>query len=49
MVSIRTWQEFSGQTSGYRYSLAKGDIAGALWGQAGDRLGGDQCLRRRLV
>lgn len=38
MVSIRTWEEFSGQTSGYRYILAKGDIAGALWGRAGDGL-----------
>ena len=38
LVSIRTWEEFSGQTSGYRYILAKGDIAGALWGRAGDGL-----------
>lgn len=35
LASIRTWDEFSGQTSGYPYIAAKGDIAGARWGRAG--------------
>ncbi|WP_309680078.1 rhodanese-like domain-containing protein [Polaromonas sp.] len=35
LASIRTWDEFSGKTSGYRYILAKGDIPGARWGRAG--------------
>jgi len=35
LVSIRTWDEFTGKTSGYSYISAKGDIPGARWGQAG--------------
>lgn len=35
LVSIRTWDEFTGKTSGYSYISAKGDIPGALWGRAG--------------
>ena len=35
LVSIRSWPEFIGTTSGYRYIKAKGDIAGARWGHAG--------------
>jgi 3-mercaptopyruvate sulfurtransferase SseA len=35
LASIRTWSEYSGATSGYRYIEARGDIAGALWGRAG--------------
>jgi 3-mercaptopyruvate sulfurtransferase SseA len=35
LVSIRTWNEFVGKTSGYRYIAARGDIAGAVWGRAG--------------
>lgn len=35
LVSIRTWEEHSGRTSGYAYIEAKGDIPGALWGHAG--------------
>jgi 3-mercaptopyruvate sulfurtransferase SseA len=35
LVSIRTWKEFVGQTSGYSYIPAKGEIAGALWGRSG--------------
>ncbi len=35
LVSIRTWAEFSGQTSGYSYIPAPGDIPGARWGHAG--------------
>jgi 3-mercaptopyruvate sulfurtransferase SseA len=35
LVSIRTWNEFVGKTSGYRYIDARGDIAGARWGRAG--------------
>lgn len=37
LVSIRTWDEFSGKTSGYSYIKAIGDIPGARWGRAGDR------------
>ncbi len=36
LVSIRTWKEFIGQTSGYAYIAATGDIPGAHWGRAGD-------------
>jgi 3-mercaptopyruvate sulfurtransferase SseA len=36
LVSIRTWNEFIGGTSGYSYIAAKGDIPGARWGRAGD-------------
>ncbi len=36
LASIRTWNEFSGKTSGYHYIAARGDIAGARWGRAGD-------------
>ncbi|HEU4372169.1 MAG TPA: rhodanese-like domain-containing protein [Telluria sp.] len=36
LVSTRTWNEFIGQTSGYSYIDAKGDIAGARWGRDGD-------------
>ena len=36
LASIRTWAEFSGQTSGYSYITAKGDIPGARWGRAGE-------------
>jgi thiosulfate/3-mercaptopyruvate sulfurtransferase len=35
LVSVRTWAEYTGQTSGYPFIQAKGRIAGALWGQAG--------------
>ena len=36
LASIRTWEEFTGKTSGYSYIKAKGDIPGARWGRAGD-------------
>ena len=36
LVSIRTWNEFIGKTSGYSYIAARGDIRGARWGRAGD-------------
>lgn len=36
LASIRTWNEFAGKTSGYSYIDARGDIAGAVWGRAGD-------------
>jgi thiosulfate/3-mercaptopyruvate sulfurtransferase len=36
LVSVRTWAEFIGETSGYGDSAAKGDIPGARWGRAGD-------------
>jgi molybdopterin synthase sulfurtransferase len=35
LASIRTWSEFVGQTSGYDYIAARGEIAGARWGHAG--------------
>ncbi|WCE28849.1 rhodanese-like domain-containing protein [Vibrio sp. SCSIO 43137] len=35
LVSIRTWPEFIGETSGYSYIKPKGRIAGARWGRAG--------------
>jgi thiosulfate/3-mercaptopyruvate sulfurtransferase len=36
LVSIRTWDEFIGKTSGYSYIPVSGDIPGARWGRAGD-------------
>ncbi|WP_296953208.1 sulfurtransferase [uncultured Massilia sp.] len=36
LVSIRTWNEFTGRTSGYSYIAARGDIPGAVWGRAGE-------------
>jgi thiosulfate/3-mercaptopyruvate sulfurtransferase len=36
LVSVRTWGEFIGETSGYSYIAARGEIPGALWGRAGD-------------
>jgi molybdopterin synthase sulfurtransferase len=35
LVSVRTWSEFIGKTSGYDYITARGEIAGARWGHAG--------------
>lgn len=35
LVSIRSWPEFIGATSGYSYIKPKGEIAGARWGHAG--------------
>lgn len=35
LVSIRTRAEFLGETSGYSYIAARGEIPGALWGHAG--------------
>ena len=35
LVSIRSHSEWVGQTSGYSYIAARGEIAGALWGHAG--------------
>lgn len=35
VVSVRTWNEFIGATSGYTYIATRGDIAGARWGRAG--------------
>jgi thiosulfate/3-mercaptopyruvate sulfurtransferase len=35
LVSIRSWGEFTGQTSGYSYICARGEIPGARWGRAG--------------
>ncbi len=36
VVSIRSWAEFAGATSGYRYIAACGEIPGARWGRAGN-------------
>lgn len=33
LVSVRTWPEYQGHTSGYPYIAARGDIPGALWGR----------------
>ncbi len=35
LVSIRSWPEFIGTTSGYSYIKPMGDIAGARWGHGG--------------
>lgn len=35
LVSVRTWDEFTGVTSGYSYIEARGDIPGSRWGRAG--------------
>ncbi len=35
LVSIRSWDEYTGKTSGYSYIPTRGDIPGALWGHAG--------------
>ena len=35
LVSIRSWAEYIGATSGYRYIQAAGRIAGDVWGHAG--------------
>jgi thiosulfate/3-mercaptopyruvate sulfurtransferase len=35
LVSIRSWAEHSGVTSGYRYIKPKGRIVGDVWGHAG--------------
>jgi 3-mercaptopyruvate sulfurtransferase SseA len=35
LVSTRSWAEFIGDTSGYPYIAARGEIPGALWGHAG--------------
>lgn len=36
LASIRTWDEFTGKTSGYGYIAARGEIPGAAWGRAGE-------------
>jgi 3-mercaptopyruvate sulfurtransferase SseA len=35
LVSVRSWPEFIGETSGYDYIGPRGRIAGAVWGNAG--------------
>jgi 3-mercaptopyruvate sulfurtransferase SseA len=35
LVSIRSWDEFIGNTSGYSYIKPRGDICSAHWGRAG--------------
>ncbi len=36
LVSIRAWDEFIGNVSGYNYFEKRGRIPGALWGHAGE-------------
>ncbi len=36
LVSIRSWREYTGRTSGYDYFKKRGRIEGALWGHAGN-------------
>lgn len=36
LVSVRTWNEYVGKTSGYCYIEARGEIPGAVWGRAGN-------------
>ena len=35
LVSVRSWDEYIGKTSGYDYIQAKGHIPGAVWGHSG--------------
>ena len=35
LVSVQSWSEYVGETSGYTYMQRKGHIAGALWGHPG--------------
>lgn len=35
LVSIRSWREFVGETSGYHYIRPAGRIAGSVWGNCG--------------
>ena len=35
LVSVRTWKEYIGETSGYSYIKEKGRIVGSKWGHAG--------------
>ncbi len=35
LVDTRTWAEFTGETSGYKYHFRKGRIPGSVYGQAG--------------
>jgi 3-mercaptopyruvate sulfurtransferase SseA len=35
LVSVRSWAEYIGETSGYSYIKPRGRIAGAVWGHSG--------------
>ena len=35
LVSVRTWKEHTGRTSGYNYIRPTGRIAGDVWGNCG--------------
>ncbi len=35
LVSVRSWDEYIGKTSGYDYIQTRGHIAGAVWGYSG--------------
>jgi thiosulfate/3-mercaptopyruvate sulfurtransferase len=35
LVSVRSWEEYIGETSGYDFIKSKGRIAGAVWGYSG--------------
>lgn len=39
LVSVRSWDEFIGETSGYDYIEPKGEPKGAVWGHAGSDSG----------
>ena len=52
LVSVRSWPEFTGETSGYSYIKPVGRIPGAVWGHSGsdpynmeDYLNPDNTLR----
>jgi thiosulfate/3-mercaptopyruvate sulfurtransferase len=46
LVDTRTWAEFTGQTSGYKYHFRKGRIPGSVYGQA-DFRGADSLMPYR--
>ncbi|MEK7354616.1 MAG: rhodanese-like domain-containing protein [Chloroflexota bacterium] len=41
LISIRSWDEFTGKTSGYDYIKGAGEPDGAVWGRTVNRGGGD--------
>ena len=45
LVSIHTWNEFIGKTSGYSYIEAIGDIPGAHWRRPGNDDAGNSMER----
>jgi thiosulfate/3-mercaptopyruvate sulfurtransferase len=45
LVSVQSWSEYIGETSGYTYMQRKGRIAGALWGHPGSESQGMEHYR----